>query len=418
MITPRVIHGFVCFAILPSLLLTATAAGTDTNSLPQGLAVRVEKACAENKIDDKLTALVTLGKTLALSEIPDAIKTAENLEEMRERVVLTESVLKRWGELAPAEAFAYISKMPEGMIKEESLRGVVPLYARQDIQAVAAAALKMSPGRARTETVQILVEEWTRQDVKAVLEWVDALPVGFPKDGALHNIYFIWVHLDPAGIASTVRNLPPGGTRNALIINVAGDWAATDAASAIQWAEELPVEADRQTALATVAESWADVDPVAAADFARKLSPPELRQRAVLAAVTRWATQDPEQALSWITNVQDVALQQQGVAKILNIYVPVFPEAAGQRVDQLLPGGLRESSIETYVEAVRIWNPGAGARLALKTADPVAREKRVHACFRTWLAWDPDAAKQWLTETDFSDAVKNRWLSEKADSGF
>ena len=231
-------------------------------------------------------ALDELGKTLSLSEIPEAIKTADGLKQLRERVVLTESVLKRWGELAPAEAFAHISEMPEGMMKVESLRSVVPFYAKKDIRAVADAALKMKPGRARTETVQMLVEEWTRQDVKAALKWVNELPEGFPKDGALHNIYFIWVHLDPAGIASTVQNLPPSDTRNALIINVAGDWAAKDAPSAIKWAEGLPVEADKQTALATIAESWADVEPAAAADFALKLSPPELRQRAVLAAMT------------------------------------------------------------------------------------------------------------------------------------
>ncbi len=60
-----------------------------------------------------------------------------------------------------------------------------------------------------------------------------------------------------------------------------------------------------------------------------------------------------------------------------------------------------------------IWNPGAGARMAQKTADPVARESRVHECFSTWLAWDPDSAKQWLKETGFPDEVKSRWLSEK-----
>ena len=63
-------------------------------------------------------------------------------------------------------------------------------------------------------------------------------------------------------------------------------------------------------------------------------------------------------------------------------------------------------------------DPGAGARLALKTADPVARESRVHECFSMWLAWDPDAAKPWLKGADFSDAVKNRWLAEKANSEF
>ena len=103
----------------------------------------------------------------------------------------------------------------------------------------------------------------------------------------------------------------------------------------------MPDEADKRTALATVAESWADVEPLAAAEFALRLSPRDLRQRAVLAALQRWATQDPQQALAWITKVQNPALQQQGVAEILNIYVPVSPEAAGRQIDQLTPGPLR-----------------------------------------------------------------------------
>jgi predicted phosphoadenosine phosphosulfate sulfurtransferase len=79
---------------------------------------------------------------------------------------------------------------------------------------------------------------------------------------------------------------------------------------------------------------------------------------------------------------------------------------------------VREKAIETYVEAVRIWNPGAGTRMALKTADPVARESRVHESFRTWLAWDPDSARQWLKGADFSEAVKTRWFSEKPNPEF
>jgi hypothetical protein len=87
-------------------------------------------------------------------------------------------------------------------------------------------------------------------------------------------------------------------------------------------------------------------------------------------------------------------------------------------VDRLPPGAVRESAIGAYVGAVHGWNPGAGVRMALKTEDPAAREGRAHECFRTWLAWDPDSAKQWLGESDFSDEVKSLWLSEKPESGF
>ena len=82
-------------------------------------------------------------------------------------------------------------------------------------------------------------------------------------------------------------------------------------------------------------------------------------------------------------------------------------------MDQLAPGPVRESAISSYAEAVGQWNPEAGARLALKTADPAAREQRVKECFLQWLAWDSDSAKRWLKETSLPEGVKSRWLSEK-----
>jgi len=417
-ISPRRIPASLCLTFLPALFLATVATGADTNTPPQNLAARLNKACAEKKIDDRLNALAGFARSLSLSEIPEALKAADGLKQMRERVVLTESSLERWCDLAPDEAFARIAGLPEGASKVEIIRTVVPLYARKDLRAAAAAAAKMKPGRSRNESVQMIAEIWAKNDAKAAIQWVNDLPAGFPKDAALHDIYFIWVHLDPAGISATVQNLPPGNTKNALIINVAGDWAEQDPAGAIRWAEALPEEPDKELALATVAESWADVDPVAAAEFALKLSPPELQQQAVQRAVERWATQDPRQAFTWAVKLPDQTLQEGAIARVFKVYVPVSPAAVARWVDELPAGQVLENAIGCYVEAVRLWDPGAGARLALKTVDPVAREHRVEQCFSQWLAWDPNSAKEWLKGTDFSDAVKSRWLSEKPNLGF
>ncbi len=61
-----------------------------------------------------------------------------------------------------------------------------------------------------------------------------------------------------------------------------------------------------------------------------------------------------------------------------------------------------------------LWNPEAGARLAVKSVNPVEREKRVERCFRQWLAWEPECAKAWLKETNFPDEVKAGWLATTA----
>src|SRR5665213_3538260 len=200
-VLPRFFREFI-FLTIAVFFATVVVAG-DKNIASESLAVRLNKACSEKKIDDRLNALANVAKTLSLPEITEAIKAAEGLKQLRERVVLTESVLKRWGELAPSEAFAHISELPEGMEKVESIRGVVPLYAKNDLRAAVAAATKMNPGRSRNEAVQMLAEIWTKDDAKTAINWVNSLPAGFPKEEALRDIYFVWVHLDPAGISST-----------------------------------------------------------------------------------------------------------------------------------------------------------------------------------------------------------------------
>ena len=101
----------------------------------------------------------------------------------------------------------------------------------------------------------------------------------------------------------------------------------------------------------------------------------------------------------------------------MNVFASVSPEAAANWIKQLPAGPLRKSAIGNYIEVIRLYDPGASARLVLKTADAAERDRCVKPCFVVWLASDPNAAKLWLKGTDFSETTKNRWLSEKPNQG-
>jgi len=395
--------------LLPAILLAAPA-GDASPTLFSSPAARIAEAGSTPELNPRLAALADVGKTLALAEIPEALRQADQLKSLRERVVLTASVLKRWGELAPVEAFTYVAEMPEGVMKLESLRGVLPSLFVKNPSAVAKAAVALKPGRTRNEAVLMLAEIMANDDAQAAIRWVTDLPEGFPKDAALRNIHFIRARQDPAGMAPVVAKLPDGATKNALIMNVAGNWVARDADGALQWAESLPSEPERHLALVTVAEAWADIAPAAAAEFARKLPTPELRQRAVSAALERWATQDPRQAFEWAANLSEAAL-----ASVLNVYATTAPEESACKVRELPPGPLRESAIATHAETACQWNPEIATRLASETLNPEARRNLVGKCFKIWLAWDPAAARQWLGEADFPETMKHAWLEFKPE---
>src|SRR5687767_4725406 len=112
----RLSRALICVALGLNLWTTAIAFSVDTNSRPSSnFTARLQLAVGRPKIDDRLAALDELGRKLALTEIPTALKAADELKQLRERVVLTQAALKRWGELGPSEAFARVSELPEGV---------------------------------------------------------------------------------------------------------------------------------------------------------------------------------------------------------------------------------------------------------------------------------------------------------------
>jgi len=396
-------------------VLAASGFGGQTNRPPEKLDVRVERARAEKKGADRLNVLSSMANNLSLAEIPEAIQIAENLKSLREQLALRDAVIKRWSELAPGPAFAHVAALPEGLSKSEAIRNVAVAYARTDGRSAANAALKMKPGRARMEALSLIAETWARQEVNAALKWANDLPDPALKEMAQRSIYFVWVHSDPVAASAVVPKIRPGDTRNALLMNVASNWAATDPAAAIKWAKSLPEEADRDLALVIAVESWADSDPLSAVQFAMKQTP-QLKQRAVLVALERWTTQDPQQAFEWIAKSPDPMLREEGIARVISSCASVCPKAARQWIDRLSEGPTRDAAIGAFVEIASGWDSEAAARLSLKTQEPAAREQRVQQCFRAWLQVDPESAKGWLKETNFSEEIKAQWRSQFAET--
>jgi len=395
-----------------------TAAASEPGSSTNSLAARIESARAEKRIDNRLHSLASIAKELRLAEIPDALKAADNLSSLRERLALKDSVLKRWGELAPADALAYVSQMPEGLSKTEAMRHLSTAYARTNGADAAAAVLKMKPGRARTEAISAVAEAWAGTDVRAALKWANELPDDGLRQPALRRIYFVWVHADPVAASTTVQTLPSGDIKNALLINVAQKWGVVDPAAAIRWARTLPVEAERDLAIVIATESWADSDPRAALKFAEELSCAELRRRAALVALERWATQDPEAAFNAAVRSSDRTVNEQGIIRVLQTCGAVCPDAAVHWVETLPSGRLRDNVIQACVEAVHVWQPEAAARLAAKITESSAREYNIEKALAVWLQLDGEAAKRWLADAAFSNETKARWIALKPESDF
>jgi hypothetical protein len=362
----------------------------------QRVQLALDRALREPQADKRLQLLSDLGANLSLAEIPDALKAADGLKELRERMVLRQATLIRWGELSPEDAFVQIAKFPESQWKANTLREAAARFARNDPERAAAAATRMNPGVSRNDVIALVANLWAQTNVTAALKWAGNLPDGAAKESALDVIRYVWVHSDPIAAARHIEKLPPGRTRNNLIGVIAHEWAARDHSAAIRWANGLSEPADSETALVNIAESWANRDPQAATAFAMTLAPGELRSQAAAMAASRWARQDPRKAADWSWESGDAEVRRRGVKEVLDIWAGVDPTESARWLEHLPPGPDRDRAFRDFASVAALWTPDIAVRDAMLISNEVTRLEVLKECLPRWFEVDPVAATNWL----------------------
>ena len=410
--TPFLPHALIRLTLLAALwaMLFTHGYGNTDSVPPASVKGRVAQALTEKKAEERLKALAGIGASLTLPEMEDALVLANSFKELRAQAVFHDAAVKRWCLLAPAKAWAYVARLPEGRGKLELVRIASSAYAKVDPTSASKAAASSTGARSRIEAIAQVAEVWAKTDVPAALQWVRSLPSGPAREAALYNIRFIWVHIDPAAASEEIKQLPTDDTRKMLTMNIAGEWAARDPGKAIAWARTLTVRSEQEEAFSNIAESWADVSPHDAAEFALQLEP-EFRTRVALAVIARWATQDPQAAANWALRTPDATVQNRGLAEVLNVWTSVYPASASQWVSTLTPLALRDATLQAYVAAVEEWAPDSATKMAAQISDPAVRWQRVQDSLSRWWNIDEKSAGSWLESTDLPAENKRQWLA-------
>lgn len=360
----------------------------------------LQQALRLEDVDTRLWRLSDLGAGLTVSEIPKALTAATGLDELRERMALTQAALVRWGELAPEDAFAYVADLPETQLKGIVLRHVAIKLALEDPRRTAAAAADMNPGASRSDVIPTIARIWAERDAPAAMEWADMLPNSLTREAALEGIRYVWSQSDPAAASADVVQLPSGELRTNLMGSVAFAWASRDTEAAINWARSLPDGSDKNEAMGRIAEAWANRDPEAAAAFALKLEPGAARTAAAAMVAWSWARQDPRAALEWAWQTEDPEIRRRSAPAVFEVWAPVDPAESGRWVANLPPGPQRDPFILAYVDSVVAWAPDLAARSTRLIADDDSRAGALDQSLRHWREVDPAAAEQWLRGAD------------------
>jgi hypothetical protein len=397
---------FVAFVLLGSLALNSIAATTETNN---PITVALTHALHEPDLDKRLEQIADVGAKLALAEIPDALKAADSLKELREQMVLKQSALSRWSELSPEDAFAWIARLPESQLKANALREAAARFAAKNPERAAAAATGMNAGVSRNDTITLVANAWANADASSALAWAEKLPAGAAKESALDAIRYVWVRTDPIAASTHIEKLPQSRTKNNLIAGVAHAWAARDHTAAIDWAERLADVSDSETALVNIAESWANRDPQAAAAFALKLPTSESRSQAGAMVASRWARQNPRLAADWTWSTGDAEIRNRGLSEVFEIWAGADPDECGRWLEKLPSGPDRDQAIQAFITTAVMWAPDVASRIALLIENDSTRRDALDQSVPRWMEVDENAAMRWLSAAKIPDGIKARW---------
>lgn len=152
-----------------------------------------------------------------------------------------------------------------------------------------------------------------------------------------------------------------------------------DPADAANWASTLPAGEMQDTAISRVAREYADEDPVATLDWANTLPEGKGKNRAVRESFSEWAQENPE--------------------------------AAATRLGSMNESPERDSAAYGYATRVAWENPQVGIEWANTITDEGTRNNALMETGRAFFRKDPEAAKQWLSNSGLNAEQQKRVTS-------
>lgn len=252
----------------------------------------------------------------------------------------------RWGESNPAEAAAWLSRVPDGVFSRAAHRH--------------------------------LAETWSEASLASAIAWAKALRPGESSAGAQRMV--AWKAADrgePLTAIELLTPLAPDPEREQLLRYSAQQWAVSDRPAAIAWLQRDENAGRREELLSRIAVDWATSDPAAAATFSLTALPAgPHRQQALATSVRYWAVADAQAAAAWVGRVSDEELRAVGAASVAEVWAKDNPSKAAAWLNGLPAGSSRDSAVGMFASTMA--SAGAtddAARWAATIADPAMRER-------------------------------------------
>jgi hypothetical protein len=141
------------------------------------------------------------------------------------------------------------------------------------------------------------------------------------------------------------------------------------------------------------------------------------RDEGVETAVEAWSRQDPVAAFDFVVANGSEEAQEDSMRDVMSSLARVDSETGRNRIDTLPDGEVRDSAVSTYVFSVEEGDNEELITLAATIGDDRSRERSVSMATQRWLREDPEAAGQFLDNTDLMTPETVQEIRERAESG-
>lgn len=344
----------------------------------------------------------------------DREKLASDLQKLhgtRATAAVTQ-FFKAWAEIDPTAALRAALKFSDVVMKQMALStlfaNVAPEAAGQLTRELADAPQDSLPPRSRADLLAHAIVKWSEAEPPAAAEFLTQHPEasigiqGVPF--AANQVAANWAAVDPVAAMSWAR---AQSDASSAVQGALGGWWEKDPEAAAAYAKQHVDSFEDQKLAGIVSSRMAVQDPQRAAEWVSQL-PPEARQSAEMGVAFAWALHDPRAASNWAMALPDNE-RREVLGPVAGQWSMSDPQAAGQWLSSLEGPG-RDEAVGTYSSAIAALDPTSALSSAATMNNGRMRDDVMRQVISNWYGRNPDAARNWLGQSNLSAEEKARLL--------
>lgn len=323
----------------------------------------------------------------------------------------------------PEAAMQWLQEQSTGAERLRGMLEVVALWAAKDSETALFWLESNAQGIARLETLNSGVELWAQRDPKAAAGWIDGMANDGSKIAAAKSLASTWAKSNPEEASKWVLSLPFDGVRYEATSALTLSWMKTDPESALTWAERATrggiFYGDNEHAFIQGIVEYARIAPGDAEKFVRQVQKdpfeaPDYYPNYVRQFIEARASQDPAETANWLQTLpdDDPIRYRENTTTLMKVWTETDSIAASAWLSEQPLGAERDAAIVGFAETIQKFEPEAAATWADTISDPNKRTAQLKQSIRTWAKEKPDAALEWVINSDLAPAEKEQLARE------